>query len=147
MPGKLSDFIPVDGQKRIAQAITEAERRTSGEICVHVTPHTHGNTLRRATKTFNRLGLYRTVGRNAVLIFIAYKDRRVAILGDTGINAQVADNFWDEATALLTGGLAQGNVVEGICKTIALIGEQLSNLFPARRDDVNELSNEVTYED
>ena len=143
----LADFIPSEGQRRIADAITAAERHTTGEICVHVTPRCRGNVYKRAVKTFNRLHLYTTKRRNAVLIFIAYKDRRVAILGDTGINAQVADNFWDEATALLTGGLAQGNVVEGICKTIALIGEQLSDIFPARRDDVNELSNEVTYED
>ena len=143
----LADFLPPEDQQKIAQSITDAERRTSGEICVHVTPHTHGDTMRRARRTFNRLSLFRTAQRNAVLIFVAYLDRRVAIIGDTGINSKVGDRFWDEATRLLTRHLAEGRNAEGICETVALVGNQLAELYPARRDDINELSNEVTYDD
>ena len=91
----LVDFIPSEGQRRIADAITAAERHTTGEICVHVTPRCRGDVLKRAAKTFNRLHLYTTKRRNAVLIFIAYDDRKLAILGDTGINAVVPHGFWD----------------------------------------------------
>lgn len=143
----LEDFIPLDGQRRIAQAITEAERRTSGEICVHATPHCLGETLPQAQAVFNAKGLFRTRRRNAVLIYIAYRDRKVAILGDEGINQQVPDGFWDEALQLLTYHLKRHSPVEGICATVALIGEQLKGLFPADREDINELSNEVSYED
>ena len=75
----LEDFIPLEGQRRIAEAITVAERCTSGEICVHVTPHCRGDVMRRAERVFNGLGLYATRHRNAVLIFVAYDDRRLAI--------------------------------------------------------------------
>ena len=143
----LEDFIPLEGQRRIAQAITEAERRTSGEICVHATPHCLGETLPQAQAVFNAKGLFRTRRRNAVLIYIAYRDRKVAILGDEGINQQVPDGFWDEALQLLTYHLKRHSPVEGICATVALIGEQLKDLFPADREDINELSNEVSYED
>ena len=143
----LEDFIPLEGQRRIAQAITEAERRTSGEICVHATPHCSGETLPQAEAVFNAKGLYRTRRRNAVLIYIAYRDRKVAILGDEGINRQVPKGFWNEALQLLTYHLKRHSPVEGICAAVALIGDQLKDLFPADRDDINELSNEVSYED
>lgn len=143
----LEDFIPQEGQRRIAQAITEAELTTSGEICVHATPHCLGETLPQAEAVFNAKGLYRTRRRNAVLIYIAYRDRKVAILGDEGINKQVPDGFWDETLQLLTYHLKRHCPVEGICAAVALIGDKLKDLFPADREDINELSNEVSYDD
>ena len=143
----LEDFIPLEGQRRIAQAITEAERRTSGEICVHATPHCSGETLPQAEAVFNAKGLYRTRRRNAVLIYIAYRDRKVAILGDEGINRQVPDGFWDDALQQLGEKLKAGEQCQGLCQAIKLIGEHLSTYFPADKEDNNELSNEIIYED
>lgn len=96
---------------------------------------------------FNAKGLYRTQRRNAVLIYIAYRDRKLAILGDEGINKLVPEGFWDKALQLLTYHLKRHSPVEGICAAVALIGDQLKDLFPADRDNINELSNEVSYED
>lgn len=143
----LEDFIPLEGQRRITRAITEAERMTSGEICVHATPHCLGETLPQAQAVFNAKGLYRTQRRNAVLIYIAYRDRKLAILGDEGINKLVPEGFWDKALLLLTYHLKRHRPVEGICAAVSLIGDQLKDLFPADREDINELSNEVSYED
>ena len=143
----LVDFIPTEGQRRIADAITAAERRTTGEICVHVTPRCRGNVMKRATRTFNRLHLYTTKRRNAVLIFVAYEDRKFAILGDTGINDVVPEGFWDGEVEELGRYLTAGRQVDGLCEIIARLGERLSEYFPGERDDVNELSNEVTFDD
>ena len=143
----LADFIPSEGQRRIADAITAAERHTTGEICVHVTPRCRGNVVRRATKTFNRLHLYTTKRRNAVLIFVAYEDRKFAILGDTGINEAVPKGFWDGEVAELGKYLKAGRPVDGLCEIIARMGDRLSEYFPGERDDENELSNEVSYDD
>ncbi len=143
----LVDFIPHEGQRRIAEAITAAERHTTGEICVHVTPRCHGNVVTRAAKTFNRLHLYTTKRRNAVLIFIAYKSQKFAIIGDTGINDAVPKGFWDQEKETLAASLANGRQVDGLCEIIARIGESLSTYFPADREDLNEISNEITYED
>ena len=143
----LIDFIPSEGQRRIADAITDAERHTTGEICVHVTPRCRGNVMKRAVRTFNRLHLYTTKRRNAVLIFIAYEDRKFAILGDTGINEVVPDGFWDGEVEELGRYLTAGRPVDGICAIIARMGERLSQYFPGERDDENELSNEVTFDD
>jgi uncharacterized membrane protein len=143
----LVDFIPNDGQRRIADAITAAERHTTGEICVHVTPRCRGNVMKRAARTFNRLHLYTTKRRNAVLIFVAYEDRKFAILGDTGINDVVPEGFWDGEVEELGRFLKAGRQVDGLCEVIARIGERLSQYFPGERDDENELSNEVTFDD
>lgn len=143
----LADFIPSEGQRRIADAITAAERHTTGEICVHVTPRCRGDVVRRATKTFNRLHLYTTKRRNAVLIFVAYEDRKFAILGDTGINEAVPKGFWDGEVAELGKYLKAGRPVDGLCEIITRMGDRLSEYFPGERDDENELSNEVSYDD
>ena len=143
----LADFIPPEGQRRIADAITAAERHTTGEICVHVTPRCRGNVMKRATRAFNRLHLYTTKRRNAVLIFVAYDDRKFAILGDTGINEVVPEGFWDGEVEELGRYLKAGRPVDGICEIITRMGERLSEYFPGERDDENELSNEVTFED
>ena len=143
----LADFIPSDGQRRIADAITAAERHTTGEICVHVTPRCRGNVVKRATRTFDRLHLYTTKRRNAVLIFIAYEDRKFAILGDTAINDAVSQGFWDGEVEELGRYLKAGRPVDGLCDIIARIGERLSEFFPGERDDENELSNEVSFDD
>ena len=142
----LADFIPSEGQRRIADAITAAERHTTGEICVHVTPRCRGNVMKRAVKTFNRLHLYTTKRRNAVLIFIAYEDRKLAILGDTAIHEAVPEGFWDGEVEELTNYLKAGRPVDGLCAIIARMGERLSEYFPGERDDENELSNEVTFD-
>ena len=143
----LADFIPNEGQRRIADAITAAERHTTGEICVHVTPRCRGNVMKRAVKTFNRLHLYTTKRRNAVLIFIAYDDRKLAILGDTAIHEAVPEGFWDGEVEEQTNYLKAGRPVDGLCAIIARMGERLSEYFPGERDDENELSNEVTFDD
>ena len=143
----LADFIPNEGQRRIADAITAAERHTTGEICVHGTPRCRGNVYKRAVRTFNRLHLYTTKRRNAVLIFIAYEARKFAILGDTGINDAVPEGFWDSESEELGKYLKAGRPVDGLCDIIARIGERLSHYFPGERDDENELSNEVSFDD
>jgi uncharacterized membrane protein len=143
----LADFIPSEGQRRIADAITAAERHTTGEICVHVTPRCRGNVYKRAVKTFNRLHLYTTKRRNAVLIFIAYEAHKFAILGDSGINDVVPEGFWDMESEELGKFLKAGRQVDGLCEIIARIGDRLSQYFPGERDDENELSNEVSFDD
>ena len=143
----LADFIPSEGQRRIADAITAAERHTTGEICVHVTPRCRGDVMKRAIKTFDRLHLYTTKRRNALLIYVAYEDRKFAILGDTGINDAVPRGFWDGEVEELAQYLKVGRPVDGLCAIIARMGERLSQYFPGERNDENELSNEVTFDD
>ena len=141
----LTDFLSKDDQNRISEAIANAEKCTSGEICVHVTPKCSGEVMKVAEKTFNKLGLYKTEGRNAVLIYVAYKSKKFAILGDEGINQVVPSDYWETEKDTLYRYLLKGKPGEGLCEVVRQIGDALSSHFPPVDNDVNELSNEVSY--
>lgn len=143
----LSDFIPIDGQLKIVEAIKKAEQKTSGEIKVHVTPVCRFNVVKRAIKVFELLEMERTRFRNAVLIYIAFQSKKFAIIGDVGIDKVVPENYWDKEKEKLAASLAEGRQVDGLCEIIARIGDSLSTYFPADREDINEISNEISYED
>ena len=79
---------------RIKQAIQKAERRTSGEIRVSVSPPFWGNVRTAAEKAFERLGMAATKDRNAVLFFVVPARRKFVVLGDSGIHEKVGQEFW-----------------------------------------------------
>ena len=92
---RLDDFISIPDQGRVVDAIGDAEKMTSGEIRVHLTPECGTDVMRDAIKTFNRLKMYKTRHRNGVLIYMAFESRKFAILGDSGINAVVPEDYWE----------------------------------------------------
>jgi uncharacterized membrane protein len=141
------EFLEKLDQKRIADAITEAESRTSGEIRVHVQPKAGGNLRQVAERTFERLGMTKTNLHNGVLLFIASEENQFVILGDKGIDDAVPAGFWDEIAAKLTIRFKAGEFTEGIVDAITAAGEQLRAYFPHEADDVDELSNEIDVED
>ena len=128
----------------IESAIHDAELRTSGEIRVHIDDFCDENVMDRAAYVFAQLEMHRTDLRNGVLIYIALQDRKLAILGDQGINAKVARDFWNSTFALIVDHLKKGQWIEGICAGVLKAGEELKTHFPRSKDDVNELSNTIT---
>lgn len=144
---QLDNFISKPDQGRVVAAIGEAEKMTSGEIRVHLTPRCGDDVMRDAINTFNRLRMYKTRHRNGVLIFVAFESRKLAILGDNGINEVVSANYWDEEKDILLEYLKNGDPATGLCAVIARVGAKLKAYFPIEDDDVNELSNEISYEE
>ena len=144
---RLDNFISKPDQGRVVAAIGEAEKMTSGEIRVHLTPRCGDDVMRDAIKTFNRLRMYKTRHRNGVLIFVAFESRKLAILGDNGINEVVSANYWDEEKDILLEYLKHGDPATGLCAVITRVGAKLKAYFPIEDDDVNELSNEISYEE
>jgi len=141
------EFLERLDQKRITDAIGEAESRTSGEIRVHVQPKGGSDIRNIAEKTFERLGMTKTSLRNGVLLFIASEDNQFVILGDKGIDDAVPASFWDAIAATLTIRFKAGEFTEGIVDAIGAAGEQLRTYFPHEDDDVDELSNEIDVSD
>lgn len=144
----LSDFIPQEGQTRIVDAIGVAERRTSGEIRVHIEPRCKlDDPYKRAVEVFNELKMYETRQRNGVLIYVAYDSHVFAIIGDCGINERVGSGFWNDEKEMLADYLRRGDAAGGLCKVIEQIGDRLSDYFPWTEDDVNEQSDEISYKE
>lgn len=133
-------------QVRVAAAIREAERATSGEIRVSVAPFFWGNVEKTAEKAFHRLGMENTADRNGVLIFLVPSRKRFAILGDTGIHAKVGQAFWHDVSACLSSQFRQGAFTEGLVEAIRMVGDRLATHFPSAGEaDRNELSDDVDF--
>ena len=143
---KASSFFSKEQQLRIVEAIKEAEHETSGEVRVHIETGCRGDVLDRAAWIFKKLGMHNTKERNGVLFYLAVKDRKFAIIGDAGINAKVPAGFWDDVRELLAKRFSEGNFTEGLSEGILMAGDHLKKHFPHQIDDVNELSDEISFD-
>lgn len=143
---KASSFFTKEQQAHILASVREAEKETSGEIRVHIETSFQGDVLDRAAWVFNKLGMHKTAQRNGVLFYLAVGNRKFAIIGDTGINSKVPAGFWDEISELLMSRFREGKFTEGLSEGISLAGKQLKTHFPFRKDDVNELSDEISFD-
>jgi uncharacterized membrane protein len=142
---KASSFFSKEQQAQILAAVREAEMETSGEIRVHIESKLKGDVLDRAAWLFKKLGMHKTAERNGVLFYLAVSDRKFAILGDAGINAKVPTGFWDDISELLKNNFKDGKFTEGLSEGIFLAGEHLKIHFPHRKDDINELPDEISF--
>jgi uncharacterized membrane protein len=143
---KASSFFTREQQDLILASVKEAEKETSGEIKVHIETSFKGEVLDRAAWVFGKLGMHKTALRNGVLFYLAVKDRKFAIIGDAGINAKVSAGFWDEISELLRKNFREGKFTEGLSEGILLAGQQLKTHFPYMKDDINELSDEISFD-
>ena len=134
-------------QKAIQEAIAAAELNTSGEIRVHVDSRCKDEPMKRAIAKFEKLGMHKTELRIAVLFYVAMDDKKLAILGDKGINEAVPENFWDSIKTNMVAHFKAANFTEGLVEGIIKAGEQLKAAFPYQSDDSNELSNEISFQD
>ena len=131
---------------KIVEAIKQAELNTSGEIKVHIENHCRGDVEQRSLTVFNKLKLNETKLRNGVLIYLAIKDRKFAILGDEGINNVVENGFWDDVKDMMLSHFKEGNFTEGLEQGIIRCGEKLKTYFPYQTDDTNEIPDDISYE-
>lgn len=135
-------------REAIVSAIKEAEMDTSGEIRVHIESFCkEANVLDRAAKVFAELGMHKTELRNGVLFYLATNDRKFAILGDAGINSKVPENFWECIKDKMTNHFKKGQFTDGFTEGLLLAGKQLKQHFPRATNDINELSDEISFGD
>jgi len=140
-------FFSPEEQEKIVQEIISAERKTSGEIRVHLDRNSGEDALLKAQSVFVGLGMTRTKQRNGVLIYLATDQRKFAIVGDEGIHRAVPENFWDEVKEEMQKLFREGQFFEGLCLGVRRVGEKLQILFPVQKADVNELPNTMSESD
>ena len=139
-------FFSKEEQQKIVAAIKEAELNTSGEIRVHIENRCKGETLERAAEMFYELKMDHTAARNGILFYLAVKDRKFAIIGDEGINRNVEHDFWNDIKDEMTSKFKEGQFAEGLVAGILKCGNKLKQYFPYQKDDVNELSDEISFQ-
>jgi uncharacterized membrane protein len=131
---------------RIVKAIAQAEACSRAEVRVHVSNQAVDDPQKAAAAQFEKLGMTRTAERNGVLIYVAPRSRKFAILGDSGIHQSCGQSFWQEVAAAMEADFRAGRFTDGIVKGVARAGEALGTHFPRREGvcDINELKDEVS---
>jgi uncharacterized membrane protein len=128
---------------RIVAAIAAAEANTSGEIRVFVSDAQPADPVAAAKIYFEKMEMTKTRDRNGVLIFVAPLSRNFAVIGDEAVNSKCGEGFWRHIADDMTNYFKSGRFTDGIVYAITEVGAVLSQHFPRRTDDVNELPDKV----
>ena len=100
----------------------------------------------RAGQVFFKLQMQKTDDRNAVILYVAIKDRQLAVFGDEGIHARVGQEYWNRKVQQMISSFNRENYAEGIRQCIAEIGEALHTHFPFDNEtDKNELPDDIVF--
>jgi len=136
-------FIEQLQNEQIVAAIGAAEAKTSGEIRVFISRKEIVDSVAAAQAEFTRLGMAKTAERNGVLIFVAPRSQKFAIIGDEGIHKHCGEKFWHEVAEHMTTHFKRSEFTKGIVHAIHQAGLILADHFPRRSDDKNELPDAV----
>jgi uncharacterized membrane protein len=129
--------------QKIVSAIQKAEHESSGEIRLYVSEKQATDVLEDAKVHFFRLGMEKTRGRNAVLIFFAPRSRAFSVVGDVGIHERCGEGLWQEVASVMQSHLQREEFTDALVAGIERVGAVLARHFPRQSDDQNELPDEV----
>lgn len=149
---KVENFLTSEDESAIVEAIRIAEKNTSGEIRVHLEPHSLSteepnkqiDAFERAAEVFDLLHMNNTKDSNGVLIYVAVEDRTLVIMGDKGINEVVGQDFWESTKDIIIKHFKDGDMKQGLVEGILKAGEKLKTYFPYQKDDKNELPDDIS---
>ena len=141
------EFFTDEEKQNIVDAVRNAEQRTSGEVRVFVESHCrYVNAIDRAVEIFENLQMQNTEQRNATLVYVAIKDRQLAVFGDEGIHQKVGNEYWANEVMKMINAFNRDNIAEGIRQCVLNIGEALALHFPYNRNtDKNELPDDIVF--
>jgi uncharacterized membrane protein len=132
----------------ITAEIGEAEKTTAGEIRISIRQKRRWGEKKKtleemARREFHKLGMTKTKDHTGVLIFLLIEDRAFFILADEGIHTKVAEGVWTKIAGEMSSHFAQKKFRHGIIHGVQSVGKVLSQYFPRKSNDKNELPNEV----
>lgn len=131
--------------------IGKIESHTTGEIrlCFKLKRGFHErnqNTRDVAMKEFYKLGMDKTEEKTGILIFILFKEKKFEIIADEGINSKIKQEIWDLIINHLQSEFSQGNYKTGLIKCLNEMKNVLTEEFPVKFKNTNELSNDIVIE-
>lgn len=144
---KKKSLLNEEDTRLVVKAIRQAEKSTSGEVRVFIESRCAWmDAMDRATEIFFSLKMDQTEQRNATLVYIALKDRQLAVFGDKGIHEKVGTEYWNKIVADMLKDFHSENYGKGIGECVIQIGNALQTYFPYDRDtDKNELPDEIVF--
>jgi putative membrane protein len=97
----------------------------------------------RAVRLFAEHGLHRTRGRTGLLLLVSELERRVVILGDSGVHVHVGDQGWQRYVDALVARIHEGKLVAGVLEVLSQIEAIAGTAQPIEKGDTNELPDSV----
>ena len=140
---KAREFLDQLHRAKIVTAIREAERKTSGEIRVFISRKSIADPLKAAQGHFVQMGMEKTRQRNGVLIFVAPRTHKFAVVGDVGVQTHCGDTFWTQLAHEMSAHFKKSDFTSGIIHGVRKAGDLLAQHFPRKPGDKNELPDEV----
>ena len=137
-------FLSQLDHEQIVKAIKQVEAKTSGEVRVYIQRGKfEEDALPRAQKKFLELGMQKTRERNAVLIYVAPREQKFAVIGDEGIHQKCGAQFWEELVEKMRGHFQQEEFTDALVEAIESTGQLLARYFPKSSDRGNELPDSI----
>jgi uncharacterized membrane protein len=138
------EFLSKLEHNRIVQAIRNAEAKTSGEIRAFIQRgKLNADPLVAAQKKFHQLRMHTTRERNAVLIFVAPRAHKFAVVGDKAIHQKCGDEFWQRIVDGMRVHFQNEKFSHALVEAINEIGELLAAHFPKTPGNANELPDQI----
>ena len=130
---RTKEFLSKLEHDRIVQAIREAESKASGQIRVFIQRgKLKAEPLIAAQKKFHRLGMHKTSERNAVLIFVAPRAHKFAVVGDQAIHEKCGEQFWQRLVEGMREHFRNEKFSHALVEAIEEAGKALATHFPKR---------------
>ena len=141
---RTKEFLSKLEHDAIVQAIRDAESKTSGEIRVFIQRgEVKDDPFVAARKRFHRLGLHKNAHHNDVLIWVAPRAHKFAVVGDEAIHQKCGDELWQRLIERMRDHFRNEEFTHALVDAIHDIGDALSHHFPKTADDTNEQPDQV----
>ncbi len=116
---------------QIVKAIRDAESKTSGEIRVFIQRgELKDDPVIAAQRRFRRLGLHKNSQHNDVLIFVAPRAHKFAIVGDEAIHQKCGEELWQPLVEKMREHFRNEKFSHALIEAIHEIGSALAAHFP-----------------
>lgn len=137
----LRQNVPSDLLHRLTQAVQRSERQHSGEIRIVVEaglPFSYiwrndplDNIIRdRALALFGKLRVWDTEHNNGVLLYLLLSERRIEIVADRGLNAQVDPETWQRLLESMRSAFQSGDFERGLLLAVQQVTTLLITHYP-----------------
>ena len=100
----------------------------------------------RALKAFYEKGLYKTKENTGILFFISILEHKVWVIADKGIHEKIKQETLNRFARQVAQGIRDGRACDALVEAIREAGDLLVKHYPCGPGDVNELSNDVMFE-
>jgi uncharacterized membrane protein len=128
---RTKEFVGKLEHEKIVHAIREVESKTSGKIRVFIQRgKLDGDPLVAAQKRFHRLGLHKNAQHNDVLIFVAPRAHKFAVVGDEALHQKCGEELWQRLVTQMREHFRNEKFTDALIEAIHEIGNALAMHFP-----------------